>query len=86
MKLNKEEFLKTEFGAELESCVTAWDYYLENKNFTEARIMQEKWEVYQIAMRQFYGIEYHFTRTSEYYGVCTEDKSDFLFKKEREEN
>ena len=26
MKMNKEQFLKTEFGGELESTITAWDY------------------------------------------------------------
>lgn len=25
MKMNKEQFLKTEFGGELESTITAWD-------------------------------------------------------------
>ena len=35
-------------------------------------------------MRQFYNIEYHFSRTDEYFGVCTEDETDWLFKVERE--
>lgn len=31
-------------------------------------------------MRQFYGIKNHFTRTDEYFGICTEDESDWLVK------
>lgn len=27
MKMNKEQFLKTEFGGELESTITAWDVF-----------------------------------------------------------
>lgn len=28
-KMNKEKFLKTEFGGSLKECVTAWDKWLE---------------------------------------------------------
>lgn len=33
--------------------------------------------------QEFYKIEYHFSRTDEYFGVCTEDESDWLFRVER---
>jgi hypothetical protein len=33
-------------------------------------------------MRQFYDIEFNFTRTDEYCGVCTDD-GDFLFRIDR---
>lgn len=36
-----------------------------------------------MAVRQFYGIEYCFSRTDEYFGVCTEDETDWLFKVNR---
>lgn len=36
-------------------------------------------------MKQFYSIEYNFTRTDNYYGVCTEDETDWLFKCYRSE-
>ncbi len=45
---------------------------------------QAQWEVYRMAIKHFYGVEYHFTRTDECFGLCTEDESDFLFKKHRE--
>lgn len=91
MKLNKEQFLKTEFGSELERTIIAWDEALEKHNRTgeDKDILrtlawcQAQWEVYRMAMKQFYGVEYHFTRTDEYYGLCTEDERDFLFKKYR---
>lgn len=92
MKLNKEGFLKSEFGGELECMITAWDKTLEKNRRTreDKEILkalawcQAQWEVYQIAIKHFYGEEYHFTRTDEYYGLCTEDESDWLFKKERQ--
>ena len=36
-----------------------------------------------MAIKHFYGVEYHFTRTDEYYGLCTEDESDWLMRVER---
>lgn len=81
MKLNKEKFLKTEFGAELINCVMCWDSHIENKAFKAATWCQAQWEVYKLALRQFYKVNYSFTRTSEYYGVVNEDDySDWLFK------
>lgn len=44
---------------------------------------QAQWEVYKMAVRQFYGIEYCFSRTDEYFGICTEDETDWLFKVDR---
>lgn len=92
MKLNKEQFLKTEFGAELECTITAWNQALEKHNRTgeDKDILrtlawcQAQWEVYRMAIKHFYGVEYHFTRTDEYYGLCTEDESDWLMKVDRE--
>ena len=91
MKLNKEQFLKTEFGAELECTITAWNQALEKHNRTgeDKDILrtlawcQAQWEVYRMAIKHFYGVEYHFTRTDEYYGLCTEDESDWLMKVDR---
>lgn len=95
MKLNKEKFLKSEFGCSLEECVAAWDKWLEEQRNNDycsgeyKRAMQSalwcqaQWEVYQMAVKQFYGIEYFFSRTDEYFGVCTDDETDWLFKVER---
>lgn len=95
--MNKEKFLKTEFGSELEENIRALNYYLnEIRRTSQLEFPEEyrklnndiqylfaKWHVFQLALRQFYGIEYSFTRTNEYYGICTEEE-DFLFKKAHE--
>lgn len=92
MKLNKEKFLKSELGGNLQECVTAWDHWLTElrkfnidtvgQKYRETRkaadLCQAQFEVFQTVMRQFYNIEYHFSRTDEYFGVCTEDETDAL--------
>ena len=96
MMLNKEKFLKTEFGGNLQECIASWDMYLTklsemnyqpSGNYQELRSgaiwCQAQWEVYKMALMQFYSIEYNFTRTDEYYGICENDGETFLFKVER---
>ena len=83
MKMNKEKFLKTEFGSEMTNCIDCWDLYLSTKDYDSSKLCQAQWEVYQMAVKQFYGIEYHFTRTDERYGIVTEDYKDWLYKVER---
>lgn len=85
MKLNKDKFLKTELGGNLQECVKSWDFALRGGNKTKslADWCQAQWEVYQIMFRQLYNIDYHFSRTDEYFGVCTEDETDWLFKVKR---
>lgn len=83
MKLNKDKFLKTEVGSSMKECVTAWDKWLTLRDRDAATWCQAQWEVYQMMMRQFYGIEYYFSRTDEYFGICTEDETDWLMKVER---
>lgn len=91
MKLDKEKFLKTKFGGELECMITAWDQALgknrrtgENKEILKTLAWcQAQWEVYRMAIKHFYGVEYHFTRTEKYYGLCTGDASDWLMKVDR---
>lgn len=98
MKLNKERFLKTELGGALKECITSWDISLDacrkHEYYTDeykrgrkaADWCQAQWEVYKMAIRQFYGVEYCFTRTDTYYGLVTEDETDWLFKVERKGN
>lgn len=71
MKLNKEKFLKSELGGNLQECVIAWDHWLtELRKFNIDTVGQEyretrkaadwcqaQWEVFQMVMRQFYNIE-----------------------------
>lgn len=96
MKLNKEKFLKSEFGNNMIECVTAWDKALTEcrgcflagtEEYQSARRAadwcQAQWEVYKMALIQFYGIEYCFSRTDKYFGICTEDGTDWLLKVER---
>ena len=84
MKMNKEKFLKTELGSSMIECAKAWDNWLSGPSGEETAIWcQAQWLVYKMAVRQFYGIEYHFTRTGEYFGICTADKTDWLLKVER---
>ena len=89
----KKQFLASEFGKELVSMITAWDQALEkNSRIGEDKEVlrtlawcQAQWEVYRMAIKHFYGVEYHFSRTDEYYGLCTEDESDWLMKVDREQ-
>lgn len=85
MLINKQKFMKTEFGQGMEGVIRAWDMALQQsrEDSTTLRDLawcQAQWEVYRLAIKQFYGVEYHFTRTDEYFGVCTEDESDYLMK------
>lgn len=97
MKMNEKQFFKTEFGGELESTVKALDIALEEKRKHE--IFSEEWrreqkaiheltvrlDVYKQGLRTFYGLDVCFTRTDEYFGLCTEDESYFLMKVQRGE-
>ena len=83
MKLNKEKFMKTEMGGELEETIRTWDKAIdERKKATPGignpdqglgleywentcRSCQDRWEVFKLAIKQFYGIEFFFTRTDE---------------------
>lgn len=63
MKLNKEQFLKSEFGSELEGVIKAWDIALQqSRNASETlrdlAWCQAQWEVYKLALKHFYGVEY----------------------------
>ena len=82
MKLNKEKFLKTELGSSLKECITAWDRWLDTNDTKAALWCQAQWEVYRMAIMQFYGIEYCFSRTDEYFGICTEDETEDVYKRQ----
>lgn len=97
LEMNKEEFLKTEFGSTLKECITAWDHWLaelkefrfdpSGQKYRKARKAadqcQAQWQIFRMAIKQFYGISYYFNRSNEYFGVSTEDETDWLFKVER---
>lgn len=81
LKLDKEEFMESDLGKELINCLTRLDEALDKRR-DEIIISSflARWEVYQMIFRQYYGMEYCFTRTDEYYGVVTEDEKDWLFR------
>lgn len=97
MKLNKEVFLKSELGSNLRDCVISWDkaldgcrkYQHSEKEYRRERKVenwcQAQWEVYQMVLRQFYGAEYHFTRSDGHVGVVAADEGDWLFRMEKGE-
>lgn len=82
MKLNKENFLNSELGSNLLECIESWDWALRGGVKTKplADWCQAQWEVYQIMFRQIFHINYHFTRTDERFGICTENEKDWLIK------
>lgn len=101
MKLNKEKFMKTEMGGELEGTIRTWDKAIDERRKATpgignpdqglgfkywnntCRSCQDRWKVFKLAIKQFYGIEFFFTRTDEYFGIVTEDEADWLMKVER---
>ncbi len=92
MKMNKQTFMKTEFGIEMEKVIRKWDETLEipdrdRKTEVMKKLVwyQAQWEVYKLALKQFYGKEYFFSRTEEYFGICTEDESDWMIRIDRGE-
>ena len=86
MKLNVKKFMETEMGGELEETIRAWDKALDERRKATPGIRncQDRWEVFKLAIKQFYGIEFFFTRTDEYFGVCSEDENIWLMKEKRE--
>lgn len=96
MKLNKEKFMKTEMGGELEETIRTWDKAIDERRKATpgignsnqglgfkywentCRSCQDRWEVFKLAIKQFYGIEFFFTRTDEYFGIVTEDEADWF--------
>ena len=83
MKFVKEKFLRSEFGTAMQSCIADWDKYLSERDETAAGQCMAQWQVYQLALWQFYDKEYCFTRTDDYFGIITEDETDWLMKVER---
>lgn len=95
--MNKENLMRSEFGSNMKECVTAWDRWLTELrilgtgNNTQdyrrvrdaATWCQAQWEVYQMALKHFCRIEYHFTRTDHYFGIVNKDETDWLLKVER---
>jgi hypothetical protein len=97
---NRQEFFKTELGGTLDECIKAWDLALEDKKRQpfgshEYRKAEESinwcggmFEGIQTAFRHFYGVEIHFSRTDDYFGICIADDNNdefFLTKIDRKD-
>jgi hypothetical protein len=96
MKLDKEWFLGSVFGMNMCDYVDFLDEALCRKSrcreyseewFKEDIAVQRhmaRWDMARLALQSFYGMHYNFTRTAEYYGICNDDESDWLYKVERD--
>lgn len=94
-KLDKKTFMNTELGLSMIECVTLWEQAVrqQEKNewpsveYRRAAEMEEwcegRWEVLQMAVRQFYRVDYCMIKTDKYFGICTEDEKDWLYRRGR---
>ncbi len=81
------KFLKSEAGLQMKEIIRLWDRTLSDYDDEERKhkcnVCGAMWDVYKVFLKQMYGIEFYFTRTDEYFGVCSEDEKIFLMKEER---
>lgn len=92
LEFDKKEFLASEFGMELQLCIKSLAKSLANCNkYSEgdeqyakskklASWAMAQWEIFQIAIKHFYGLQYEFTHTNGYYGLLLKDGSDWLIQ------
>jgi hypothetical protein len=78
--------LDCEFMIKVKNVITNWDKYLDecDRNDIDDLAFLDLWSLAQAALKEITGIEFHFSRTDEHYGICTEDGQEFLLKFERE--
>lgn len=96
-RFDKDDFLKTEFGSALDEVIRCWDDALENRSKCTpenekdgfgyqywnhiCEDCQARWEVFQLALRQFLHLDYHFSRTNECCGIVSDkDFTDWLIR------
>lgn len=71
----------SEFLKKVEEFIYNWDLSIIN-NLDLNAFYIEKWDLIQSALKEITGINFFFTRTDNYYGVCTEN-GEFLIKANR---
>lgn len=95
--MTREEILKTEFGIKLTTLAMELDMAMQQRAKLnmwvdlerakgldrEIRKMLAQLDIFKLALKSFADLDLNFTRTDEYYGLCTEDESYFLIKTER---
>jgi hypothetical protein len=91
MELDKEWLLGSVFGINMCEHVKFLDEALIRKNkciqysddwFKEYMAVERNlaaWDMAKLALLTMYGISYNFTRTSDYYGICTDD-GEWLYR------
>jgi len=93
LKLDKEKFKYTELGISLCGTIKRLEYFYAEQSVlsifdtdislrvrNDIKSSYAQLEVFTLAIKQFYGIEYHYTRNDSYYGLVTEDGEDFLIR------
>lgn len=79
------DFMGTPVGAALEETIHKLERALEDDNSREVERQMAKWEVFKLIVWQLTGMEFCFTRTDDYFGLCTEDEKIYLMKIDRKE-
>lgn len=79
------DFLGTPVREAMEKTVHSLEKALEHHNEKEVGIQMAKWEVFKLIVKQLTGMEFFFTRTDEYYGLCTEDEKICIMKVSRKD-
>lgn len=76
----REVLEKSQFWSDLHNLICNWDIALKTGDDEMSKIYLSQWEIAQKALKLITGIEWHFTRNCEYFGVCTEDSPRFLIR------
>lgn len=77
---DNEKLLKSDFMKQVESMIIKWDKALNESDMIRSHACLQSWELVQAALKFITSIEWHFTRTDRYYGICTEDEKFLLVK------
>lgn len=70
----------SEFWDELHSIICNWHIALKMNNEEMSQVYMAQWEIAKKALKLVTGNEWYFTRSSEHFGVCTEDGKRFLIR------
>lgn len=73
---------QSDFYKKLDELIYSWDVCLTEGLEQLYEHYLAKWDLAQSALKEITGIEFHFSRTDTYYGICTEDE-EFLIKVNR---
>lgn len=93
------EFMQSEIGEKLANLVQTWDHAMRERAKCSygnvgsdvvwhwdniCQNCRDQWEIFKLVLKQFYGMEIHFSSTQKFFGVCNEDASVWLMKVTRE--